>query len=59
MRIYKNVDDIELIVGALLEKPVKGSMIGSTMMCIIRDQLVRIRMGDRYFYDLPKVFTQS
>lgn len=59
MRIYKHFDDIDLIVGVLLEKPIKGSMVGPTMLCILQDQLENVRMGDRYFYDLPGVFTQS
>lgn len=59
MSIYKNVDDIDLIVGALFETHLNGAIISPTMSCIINDQLVKSRMGDMYFYDLPSIFTPS
>lgn len=58
MEIYKNVHAIDFIVGALFENPANDSMISPTMMCIIRDQLIKSRLGDRYYYDLPNVFTK-
>lgn len=46
------------MVGALFEKHEEDSMVGPTMRCIIREQFIRTRMADRYFYDLPNIFNE-
>ncbi|KAF0702966.1 Uncharacterized protein FWK35_00034484, partial [Aphis craccivora] len=56
LRQYKTWDDIDLLIGALFEKHEDDAMVGPTMRCIIREQFIRTRTADRYFYDLPKVF---
>lgn len=59
---YDSVEDIDLIVGALLEPNVEGGMVGETARCIIADAFFRIRHGDRYFCDVqdqPGSFTQE
>lgn len=50
-QIYQNVDDIDLYIGAIHESPVPGAVVGPTFACIIGDQFVRAKRGDRYFYD--------
>ncbi|XP_060858578.1 peroxidase-like [Metopolophium dirhodum] len=57
LKLYKTWNDIDLLVGALLEKHVDDAMVGPTMQCIIREQFVRTRIADRYFYDVPGVFS--
>lgn len=42
-----NLDDVDLYVGGMVEDPVVGGMIGSTLACIIGDQFKRTRDGDR------------
>lgn len=34
-QIYTSLNDIDLIVGALSEKPVPGATVGTTMQCLI------------------------
>jgi len=58
MKQYKTWDDIDLLIGALLEKHADGAMVGPTMMCIIKEQFVRTRVADRYFYDIDE-FSES
>ncbi|CAI6356941.1 unnamed protein product [Macrosiphum euphorbiae] len=58
LKQYRDWIDIELLVGALFEKHEDDSMVGPTMRCIIREQFIRTRMADRYFYDLPNIFNE-
>ncbi|XP_029341375.1 peroxidase-like [Acyrthosiphon pisum] len=57
LKLYKTWNDIDLLVGALLEKHVDDAMVGPTMRCIIKEQFVRTRIADRFFYDVPGVFS--
>ncbi|XP_066246605.1 peroxidase-like [Euwallacea similis] len=50
-RVYGSPQDVDLIIGGLLEKPKGDSLFGPTFSCIIADQMTRTRQGDRYFYD--------
>ena len=45
---YSHVDDIDLYTGAVSEKPIFDSMLGHTLNCLIVDQFVRLKKGDRY-----------
>lgn len=47
---YLHVDDIDCMVGCMLEKPLQGSMVGPTLQCIIGEQFKRWKNGDRFFY---------
>ena len=51
-RVYKSVDDIDLYIGMILEEPATGALVGQTFLCLIGDQFARLKLGDRYFYDL-------
>ncbi|CAH0553303.1 unnamed protein product [Brassicogethes aeneus] len=58
--IYAHSNDVDLIVGGLLEKPDEDAQIGPTFSCIISDQMYRTKVGDKYFYknrNQPKPFT--
>ncbi|KAL4126888.1 hypothetical protein QTP88_011088 [Uroleucon formosanum] len=59
LKQYQSWNDIELLVGALSEKHVDDAMVGPTMRCIIKEQFVRTRIADRYFYEAPGVFTDN
>lgn len=50
-QIYSNVDDIDLFIGGIHETPLPGAVVGPTFACIIGDQFVRAKKGDRYFHD--------
>ena len=49
---YYHVDDIDLFVGGFLERPYKGSILGPVFTCILSDTFARLKVGDRFFYDL-------
>jgi peroxidase len=44
---FASPDDLDLYVGAMVEDPVIGGLVGSTLACIIGDQFKRTRDGDR------------
>lgn len=51
-KVYK--DDISLVdpfVGGISEEHVEGGLLGSTFHNIIKDQFLRMRDGDRFFYE--------
>uniref|UniRef100_V5I8I5 Peroxidase n=1 Tax=Anoplophora glabripennis TaxID=217634 RepID=V5I8I5_ANOGL len=57
---YSNPKDVDLIVGGILENVEEGSIFGPTFSCIIADQFMRTKKGDRYFYTneiQPKPFS--
>lgn len=49
--VYRNVNDIDLWVGGLCEPHLPGAMVGPVFHRILRDQFIRVRDGDRFFYE--------
>ena len=49
-KVYSHVDDVDLFLGGLMEKPMPGSLLGQTFSCIISDQMYRTMVGDRFFF---------
>ncbi|MEM7304803.1 MAG: peroxidase family protein [Pseudomonadota bacterium] len=46
-----NVHLVDLWVGGLAEDKVKGAMVGPVFYHILRDQFIRLRDGDRFWYE--------
>ncbi|KAK3908609.1 Chorion peroxidase [Frankliniella fusca] len=60
--IYKSLDDVDVYTGALSEYPVEGGLLGGTLTCLLADQFVRLKRGDRYWYETnqqPQAFTPA
>ena len=49
--VYEHVDDIDLFTGGMAEKPVVGGIVGPTFACIIGQQFLNLRKGDRFWYE--------
>ena len=49
--IYNHVDDIDLFIGGTLEGHHRDSILGPTFKCIIGDQFIRLKRGDRFWYE--------
>lgn len=43
-QLYQHVDDIDLFIGGLLERPHAGSLLGRTFLCIVGDQFARLKV---------------
>jgi len=47
---YETVDQIDVWVGGLAERHVRGAIVGPTFHAILKDQFERLRDGDRFWY---------
>lgn len=47
---YKSVEDVDAIVGAILELPFGNSMVGKTLHYVMAEQFRRYKFGDSFFY---------
>lgn len=56
------MNEVDLFIGAVSEKPMEGAMLGPTFVCLVGDQFARLRRGDRFFYEeanQPSTFTDG
>lgn len=53
--IYLDAEDVDLLAGALLEKPALGTVFGPTLSCLLSLQFATSRNSDRFWYenDIP------
>ncbi|XP_066935131.1 myeloperoxidase-like [Clytia hemisphaerica] len=49
-KVYTSVEEIDIFVGGIGEKPVHEKVIGKTFGCIMKKQFKDLFKGDRYFY---------
>lgn len=49
--VYTSIDDVDLWVGGLAEQKVDGSQLGETFHAIVLDQFLRLRDGDRFYFE--------
>ncbi|KOX68884.1 Peroxidasin [Melipona quadrifasciata] len=53
--VYSQVEDIDLLLGGILETPRNGATVGPTFECLLKRQFVKMRNSDRFWYenDIP------
>lgn len=57
--LYGKVKNIDGFVGMLMERKVAGSLLGQTQAAIVLDQFLRLRSGDRFWFENPGYFTED
>ncbi|VDM96570.1 unnamed protein product, partial [Thelazia callipaeda] len=50
-KLYTHIDDVDLFVLGMAEKPELGALVGPTFACIIGRQFEKARRGDRFWYE--------
>jgi len=58
-QLYNTVDDIDPWIGGLAEDHLNDANVGPLFYEIIRDQFIRLRDGDRYYYKNDDTLTDS
>lgn len=61
MQTYESVEDIDLLVGTILEVPMSGCLLGPTAQMMFYSQFKNLRAADPYFYinpNSPNPFTK-
>lgn len=48
--LYGSIDQVDLLVGGLAERPAEGALVGPTFREILRRQFHALRVGDRFFW---------
>lgn len=59
MKIYTDVEDVDLVVGVLFERKLFGRL-GAISACLLGEQFYRLKFGNRFFYtfqESPYPFT--
>jgi len=53
--IYAHPEDIDLLVGGILEIPITGAAVGPTFECLLKKQFVTMKNSDRFWFenDIP------
>ncbi len=51
LQTYGSLDNVDLFVGGLAEKPLPGGLVGAVFACIFADTFKAVRDGDRFYYE--------
>jgi hypothetical protein len=57
--IYGSIDNVDLFMGGLAEPHAPGANVGPTFQAIIGNQFLRLRSGDRFFWQNEGFDTQT
>ncbi|KAK3578125.1 hypothetical protein CHS0354_010075 [Potamilus streckersoni] len=49
--VYRHPDDIDIFPGGISETPLPGGVIGPLFGCIVGQQFLNLKKGDRFYYE--------
>ncbi|KAK4311222.1 hypothetical protein Pmani_017264 [Petrolisthes manimaculis] len=49
--VYSDFRDIDLFIGGMSERPFADAQVGPTFACLMLDQFIRLKRGDRFWYE--------
>eukprot|EP00794_Sanderia_malayensis_P015330 gene15330-16907_t len=59
-KLYDNrIEHADIFLAGMAESLVHGAMVGPTFHCLIRQQFLNLRDGDRFYYENKGVFTSA
>lgn len=56
---YSKFNEIELLMGSILETNIPNGLFGPTLSCIIANQFQNIQQGDRFWYTHTDYYDSS
>lgn len=51
LQTYGSLDNVDLFIGGLAEKPIPGGIVGAVFSCIFSKTFTALRNGDRFYYE--------
>ena len=57
--LYDSLDDVDLYVGILMEEHMAGGQVGPTAGCIISEQFIALKKGDRFWIENHGILSNS
>ena len=58
-RLYDDEDDIDLYAGLLMEEHMSGAQVGPTAGCIIAEQFIALKKGDKFWLENKGLFSDN
>ena len=59
VQLYPTMNDVDLYVGILMEQHMAGAQVGPTAGCVISDQFIALKTGDRFWLENAGVFNDA
>ena len=59
LQVYGSLETLDLWIGGLAEERLPNSLLGPTFACIFGLTFARTRIGDRFYYEKPGLFTPN
>lgn len=56
---YESPQDVDLYAGLLMEQHMAGAQVGPTAGCIIADQFIALKKGDRFWHENAGVYSNE
>ena len=59
VREFRSEDEVDLYAGLLMEQHMSGAQVGPTAGCIIAEQFIALKKGDKFWLENRGLFTDN